>query len=322
MMTLLILHVELLTEANLEMTTGGAFYPGIEISYNAEYKDTYRQSTEKKPVKKPYAFRFNNMIKTVPDNLFGNLTPGDITKPLSLPWQSDFYECSSFWWPATRPDDVVTQEEFNNRGNNLSDLPRAAWTRGFRKNDVRNLKFDGSTDMVNYWSELGVIVEMQPESGVRTFVEKSRSFIPNAAQLLGHQAILQGQLLEPPIREIRRITSLDMLIDNLQFAMEIELTTIPLYLYTMYSINTKAGNQNDKERSNNARNIIRDIVQQEMLHLCLAGNILLAVGGHPKLYDKAVIPRYPQKLQHRKVDLGLDLAPATIENIDTFIEVR
>lgn len=291
------------------MAAGGPFYPGIEISYNAAYLDTYRQ-----PVQKPYAFRFNNKIKMVPNNVPEILTPGDITKPLSLPWHSDFYECNTHWWPATRPDDVVSEEEYRQwtRKSDVTyipNLPRVKWDRGFRNTDLKARYYDGNTDMVNFWSKLGFIVEVpKPTPDVRIFVEKSRSFNYGAAQLIGG--------IKPPIK------SLPMLKEHLQFAMRLELFTIPLYLYAMYSINMELGDDVAKRNSEEARKTILLIVSQEMLHLSLAGNILLAIGGQPKLYDKDIIPRYPGALPYRKDRLDLNLSPATINNIETFIEVR
>ena len=31
---------------------------------------------------------------------------------MALPWQADFYECSTHWWPAQRPDNVVPESEY------------------------------------------------------------------------------------------------------------------------------------------------------------------------------------------------------------------
>jgi hypothetical protein len=58
-----------------------------------------------------------------------------------------------------------------------------------------------------------------------------------------------------------------------------------------------------------------------MLHLSLAGNILLAVGGTPKLYDPHIIPRYPMLMPGRVPDLVLNLRKLTKENLQTFIDV-
>lgn len=59
-----------------------------------------------------------------------------------------------------------------------------------------------------------------------------------------------------------------------------------------------------------------------MLHLSLAGNILRAVGGTPKLYDPHIIPQYPMLMPGRIPDLELNLRMMTKENLQTFIDVR
>jgi hypothetical protein len=57
-----------------------------------------------------------------------------------------------------------------------------------------------------------------------------------------------------------------------------------------------------------------------MLHLSLAGNILLAVGGQPRLYDPLVIPSYPMLMPGPVPDLVLQLRSMTKENLETFIQ--
>ena len=66
-----------LTRATLEATIGSPLYPGIEMSWNAEHSETYDLSDP---------FTINSDVK-----------PGDLTKYLSLPWQSDFYMCRNYW---------------------------------------------------------------------------------------------------------------------------------------------------------------------------------------------------------------------------------
>jgi len=66
-----------LTKASLEATIGAPLYPGIEMSWNAELPETYQLD--------------------VPFTIRDEALPGDLTKYLSLPWQSDFYMCRSYW---------------------------------------------------------------------------------------------------------------------------------------------------------------------------------------------------------------------------------
>jgi hypothetical protein len=74
-----------LTRAALEHTIGAPFYPGIEMTYVVRHPALYSAP-----------FRFAD-----------SLSAGDITRWMAMPWQADFFECNTFWWPAARPDDVV-----------------------------------------------------------------------------------------------------------------------------------------------------------------------------------------------------------------------
>ena len=60
----------------------------------------------------------------------------------------------------------------------------------------------------------------------------------------------------------------------LQRAVEMEHATIPVYLSAMYSIKQSA-----KEKNSYVSNLISSIVVQEMQHMCLAANVLNAIGG-------------------------------------------
>jgi hypothetical protein len=75
---------------------------------------------------------------------------------------------------------------------------------------------------------------------------------------------------------------------KLQTAIELEHSTIPPYLYALYSIKT-GGNLE-------VASLIRSIVIQEMLHMALDCNVLNAIGGSPKIDDPRFIPSYPGHL--------------------------
>jgi hypothetical protein len=74
----------------------------------------------------------------------------------------------------------------------------------------------------------------------------------------------------------------------LQKAIELEHSTIPPYLTAMYSL--KPGPNDGIGR------LIRSIVVEEMLHLTIAGNILIAIGGRPAINTPEFIPAYPGPL--------------------------
>lgn len=107
------------------------------------------------------------------------------------------------------------------------------------------------------------------------------------------------------------IHSRDELRRHLAIAMRVELSTIPPYLYALYSI---------EEQGSEAAALIRSIVAEEMLHLALASNLLLAVGGQPDFLDPALRPSYPCPLPLIWPPLTLSMAPATPEQLrSTFL---
>ena len=80
-----------LDRATVEACVGGPFYPGIEITFIATHPDLYSEP-----------FRFDA----------ATLAPGHVTRWMALPWQADFFECYDVWWPAQRPDDVITESAY------------------------------------------------------------------------------------------------------------------------------------------------------------------------------------------------------------------
>lgn len=90
---------------------------------------------------------------------------------------------------------------------------------------------------------------------------------------------------------------------NLQVAVEVELATIPIYLYTYYSLirNNESGAVISPEQlyANKAGGVIMSVAVEEMLHMSLSANILYALGGDPQLYGKAPA-KYPTELPGHK----------------------
>lgn len=81
---------------------------------------------------------------------------------------------------------------------------------------------------------------------------------------------------------------------HLQYAVDLELWTIPFYMSAMYSI---------KDKNSNAYQLIRSVLNQEMLHLQSAANIANAYGLSPEIN----VPVYQgQKVPH--LDFNLDPA--------------
>ncbi|MCL1592715.1 MAG: ferritin-like protein, partial [Actinomycetia bacterium] len=109
------------------------------------------------------------------------------------------------------------------------------------------------------------------------------------------------------------IESVEDLRAHLALATRVELSTIPLYLFAMYSI---------KDQECDAARLIASVVVEEMLHVCLVSNVLLAVGGEPDFGYEA-IPEYPGLMLHHTPDLPLVLEPCTRDLVrNTFMAIE
>jgi len=110
------------------------------------------------------------------------------------------------------------------------------------------------------------------------------------------------------VRPDESITDYDALVLHLHQAAQVEMSTIPLYLYAAYSIDTKGHNQWNPGISA-ARTIIA-VAIEEMLHLCLVRNLMVAIGAGDriKFYDKNFMPTYPSNMLHRTPLLPLVLS--------------
>ncbi|HEX4965037.1 MAG TPA: LodA/GoxA family CTQ-dependent oxidase [Thermoanaerobaculia bacterium] len=155
----------------LDPCVGGAFYPGIEITYIARDKSTW----------------------SGPCRINQDWLPGYVTRHMALPWQADFAECNTNWWPAARPDDVVPVELYEQvlaTYDPAVDGPlegvladRVPWARGLpplptpvqlAANDVPLI----DNAMVIHWKDLGFIVPRTygegPDAQV-VYIETERS---------------------------------------------------------------------------------------------------------------------------------------------------
>ena len=79
----------------------------------------------------------------------------------------------------------------------------------------------------------------------------------------------------------------------LQNAIELEHSTIPPYLTAMLSLRPGSNRR--------IAAMIRSIIVQEMLHMSIAANILIAIGGSPQINRREFVPKYPGPLP---MDIG------------------
>jgi hypothetical protein len=115
---------ELLDQAHMKSMVGGGFFPGIEVGSRVRVDATWSGP-----------FRIKDDSASLP--------PGSLTETLAMPWQADFYDCSTQggqeWWPSHRL---------------LKVLPGAASSyAGF----VDWAPYRNFQDMVDYWNKLGFL---------------------------------------------------------------------------------------------------------------------------------------------------------------------
>jgi hypothetical protein len=101
----------------------------------------------------------------------------------------------------------------------------------------------------------------------------------------------------------------------LQGAIELEHSTIPLYLYALYSLRPGTNQVASK--------VLHSVVIEEMLHMVLAANVLSALGGRPVVDRPGFVPSYPGGLPGGvEGGLHVHLAPLSHAQLDLFAEVE
>lgn len=99
----------------------------------------------------------------------------------------------------------------------------------------------------------------------------------------------------------------------LQTAIELECSTLPLYLSALFSL---------KVQNYNAYNQLRSVAMEEMVHMAIAANLLAAIGGTPQI--KTINIRYPtQGLPGgAEPDLHVGLAKLSRNQLRNFMRIE
>jgi len=117
-------------------------------------------------------------------------------------------------------------------------------------------------------------------------------------------------LLEHPVEQ-RDLTWLE---HALQSAVSVEFSTIPPYLSALWSI---------KDQMHPVAASIRNVVQEEMLHMALACNMLTAIGCVPKINDPKMVPSYPGPIPGGvHPELIVSLSGLSDASLDVFIAIE
>jgi Ferritin-like len=95
--------------------------------------------------------------------------------------------------------------------------------------------------------------------------------------------------LEPRYLDaVRDASSAADLHESVQHAIELEFATLPPYLTAAMSL--------DPDRNGAIRDVLFSVAEDEMLHMLLCCNLLVALGGTPSIASAHFIPVYPSKL--------------------------
>ena len=95
----------------------------------------------------------------------------------------------------------------------------------------------------------------------------------------GAHPAFQTLIVEPAVCNITTLQQ------QFQTAIQLEWSTIPLYLTSWYTIRDGFNQE--------AHDAIQNIFIQEMLHMAQAGNLLISIGGTPRIDFDDVTPLYP-----------------------------
>jgi hypothetical protein len=209
---------EYLDMASLSNCLGGRYVPGIEVSYPIREPDMYDtdwKTSGAGPFRVKHKPLSYHAAKTATPFLSGGwiplhdmtdgLEPGDMSKFMSIPWQTDYNSCSIhqpsintsgqntatgnpltlYWsWPSQRPDAVYPATEVVS-----GVLPERVWSirgPGTLTNDPKTAAtFQQALQSVTQWDRIGVVLQGTAITGddyPPDFFLEAESLLPTEGQ--------------------------------------------------------------------------------------------------------------------------------------------
>ena len=219
-----------LTEAALEETLGGPFHPGCEFTWPMRHALMYEDDMpfrikRRSKAKEDFGIAISHEIALSPGGPLDGSSPGDITKWMAVPWQSDTSSCLSAYrtyageylptfWPARVPNDVLTAHDYkvlnskqgvDEKVDAFNPDSRKKWLRGYIYNEDGTIisgssiadRMKGVTKFTEEWYKIGIIVEKEMKAQVpflpdSVWVETGR-FPDLDENLLAPKSIASGE---------------------------------------------------------------------------------------------------------------------------------
>lgn len=146
-----------LDRAALENCVGGAFFPGIEASWQIRNPKLFSEPFRIDPGATSQYLNELGLPEGTP------IGPGHFSRQMAVPWHADFNDCRNEgdygWWPGQRPNDAVV----------LPSGARLDWARPTFKFDSGSQQSE-HIDMVENWWKFGFV-----EQTFAGFVEMERA---------------------------------------------------------------------------------------------------------------------------------------------------
>lgn len=106
--------------------------------------------------------------------------------------------------------------------------------------------------------------------------------------------------------------TVDDLRSMLQTAVELEWFTMPPYLCAMWSL----------REAGDVGGILRSVAMEEMLHMAICCNLLVGIGGRPRLASPEVFPEYPDNPPGIALRRPVSLQGFSLDAVRLFMEVE
>ena len=165
-----------LNRATLDEVLGGAFHPGCELTWPMRhallYEAPFRVRRRTEPAR-DWGPVLTAEIALDSEGPLAGSAPGDLTRWMAVPWQTDTSNCLSRYtnaideylptfWPATVPNDVLAESDYRVVLDSSEDLAARQAAFETRVKWVRHLPTSGAARLnafIAEWSRAGVVTQ-------------------------------------------------------------------------------------------------------------------------------------------------------------------